>query len=278
MATYAIGDIQGCFDSLCALLARCGFDSRDDRVWLAGDLVNRGPGSLEVLRWARDLGDRAVCVLGNHDLHLLARGAGLAGPKRRDTLADVLAAPDADELLSWLRGQPLYHREGDVVMVHAGIDPRWSLDEAAALAAEVEAALSGDRWLEVLASDREPMVPWRPELEGASRLQSIAEVLTRLRTCRDDGQPCSSFSGPPEEAPAGCHPWFSHPRRRSLGATVIFGHWAALGLRRGPDTWALDSGCVWGGELTALRLDDGAVFQQPAIATDVFDAGGPARP
>ena len=267
MATYAIGDIQGCFDTLRALLARCGFDPRADRAWLAGDLVNRGPRSLEVLRWARALGERAVCVLGNHDIHLLARWAGVSGPKPRDTLEPVLTASDAAELISWLRARPLVYREGDFAMVHAGLHPRWDLDAAGALAAEVEAALRGDGWREVLAVDHGSAATWRPDLRGAERLRSVAEVLTRIRTCGDDGTPCSAFSGPPEQAPPGCHPWYSHPLRGELGATVIFGHWAALGYRRLPGYVALDSGCVWGGALTAVRLDDGAVFQQPAVET-----------
>jgi bis(5'-nucleosyl)-tetraphosphatase (symmetrical) len=269
MATYAIGDIQGCFDSLRALLDRCGFDPRLDRVWLAGDLVNRGPRSLEVLRWAKDLGDRAVCVLGNHDLHLLARWADVSRPRRRDTLAQVLTAPDAAELCGWLRARPLLVREGEFALVHAGLDPRWTLDEAAALAREVESALRGAGWGELLADDRGPPLPWTPELEGIERLRSIASVLTRIRTCRADGTPCSSFSGPPDEAPAGCYPWFDHPLghplRQQPGATVVFGHWAALGYVEAPGVLALDTGCVWGGALTAVRLDDGAVFQQPAV-------------
>jgi bis(5'-nucleosyl)-tetraphosphatase (symmetrical) len=265
MATYAIGDIQGCFDSLRALLDRCGFDPRVDRVWLAGDLVNRGPRSLEVLRFAQSLGDRAVCVLGNHDLHLLARWADLSRSRSRDTLAEVLGAADADELLSWLRARPLLVREGDFAMVHAGLDPRWTLDEAEALAREVEEALRGEGWREVLAGDGAAPVPWAPELEGGERLRSIAYVLTRIRTCRADGSPCTSFAGPPDEAPDGCFPWFDHPRGRPLGAKVVFGHWAALGYYDAPGFLGLDTGCVWGGSLTAVRLEDAAVFQQPAM-------------
>jgi bis(5'-nucleosyl)-tetraphosphatase (symmetrical) len=265
MATYAIGDIQGCFDTLEALLERCTFDPRADTAWLAGDLVNRGPRSLDVLRWARGLGARAVCVLGNHDLHLLARWAGVGKAKRLDTLSAIFEAPDCDELLSWLRRRPLLHREGGYAMVHAGLDPRWTLDEAATLAAEVEAALRGDAWADVLALERAPAPAWSPDLAGADRLRAVTAVMTRVRTLTDEGRLCSSFSGPPEEAPGGCHPWFAHPRARPRDETVVFGHWAALGYQRGPGYVALDSGCVWGGPLTAVRLDDGAAFQQPAL-------------
>lgn len=268
MATYAIGDVQGCYDSLCALLARVGFDPACDRLWFAGDLVNRGPRSLEVLRAVRGLGERAVVVLGNHDLHLLGRAAGVSSPKRNDTLDQVLAAPDADELLSWLGSRPLFHEEGDFALVHAGLLPAWDLAQARARAQEVEAALGGAARDEVLRADDEPVTAWRSDLPEPERLRAITTVLTRIRTCREDGELCASFSGPPEEAPAGCHPWFSHPRGARRPSTLLFGHWAALGFRRGEGYVGLDSGCVWGGPLTALRLDDGEVFQEPAARVD----------
>lgn len=273
MATYAIGDIQGCFDTLQALLDRCGFDPRADRLWLAGDLVNRGPQSLEVLRWARDLDARVVCVLGNHDLHLLARWTGLSSPRGRDTLASIFEAPDAEELLSWLRERPFLHREGGFTMVHAGLDPRWTLAQARELASELEEALRGPSWHEVLRADPEPAAAWHPDLAESERRRGSATVMTRIRTCGEDGRLCAAFSGPPEDAPGGCHPWFAHPRRRARPDTLVFGHWAALGFRRAPGYLALDSGCVWGGALTAVRLEDGRVFQEPARSAGAAKGG-----
>lgn len=253
MATYAVGDVQGCFATLERLLARVGFDPGADRLWLVGDLVNRGPRSLEVLRFARGLGDRAAVVLGNHDVHLLARAAGLARRKRFDTLDDVLAAPDRDELLGWLRARPLLHREAGHVMVHAGLLPGWTIDDAAARAREVEALLA--------AGDLAPLLD-RPRATPAA---VTLAAMTRLRVCTTDGEMEPKFKGPPEEAPAGTRPWFAVPGRKSAGTPIVFGHWATLGLRVRPgDFYALDSGCVWGGALTALRLDDGALFQEPA--------------
>lgn len=247
MATYAIGDVQGCATTLERLLVRIGFAGHD-RLWLVGDLVNRGPRSADVLRLVRGLGERAVVVLGNHDLHLLARAAGLEPAKRRDTLDDVLSAPDRAPLLDWLRTRPLLHRDGAWLMVHAGLLPAWTVDEAEARAREVEALLAQGRLAELL---------------GDSRPARSLRVLTRLRTCRDDGRLCD-FDGAPEDAPDGCQPWFSSPKRRSTEVTVLFGHWSALGLHLGADAIGLDTGCVWGRTLTALRLEDRAVFSEPA--------------
>ncbi len=268
MAIYAIGDVQGCYDSLCALLERIGFDEGADRAWFAGDLVNRGPSSLAVLRFVRSLGDRATTVLGNHDLHLLARAAGLSRPRQGDTLQPVFDAPDADELLSWLRFRPLLHESGGEAMVHAGLHPAWTLAEARRLAREVETALRGEGAADVLDADDGPAQVWRADLAGGERLRSIVTIMTRIRMCAADGALVPTFSGPPESAPTGTYPWFAHPERRRRGVTMVFGHWAALGFRRGDDYLALDSGCVWGGSLTAVRLDDGAVFQQPCAPGD----------
>lgn len=266
MATYAIGDIQGCHASLRGLLDRLPFDPDRDRLWLAGDLVNRGPASLEVLRWASGLGDRVVAVLGNHDLHLLGVAAGLRSSRPRDTLAPVLAAPDADELLTWLRHRPLLHREGRFVLVHAGLHPAWTADDAQALAAEIEAGLRGPRWRAALAElFVEDPPPWSPHLTGAARRAAAASLLTTLRTCTADGTPDRSFHGPPDRMPPGRLAWFDVPARRAADVTVVCGHWAALGLLMRPDIIALDTGCVWGGALTAIRLEDGALFQQPRI-------------
>jgi bis(5'-nucleosyl)-tetraphosphatase (symmetrical) len=263
MATYAIGDVHGCFVTLRALLARCGFSPRQDRLWMVGDLVNRGPRSLEVLRWAAAMGDRLVVVLGNHDLYLLARAAGLAERKRRDTLDAVLEAADGDELVSWLRARPLLHREGDRVLVHAGLFPQWSAEAAERLARETEERLrgrNGDRLLLSSLAKRDDR--WREGLSTGARARVVLAGMARLRALTPGGTMCADFSGPPAELPAGCLPWFGFPGRRSAGALVIFGHWAALGLRLAPGVAALDTGCVWGQALTALRLDDGAVFQE----------------
>lgn len=266
MSTYAIGDIQGCFLTLQKLLERLAFDPGRDRLWLVGDLVNRGPRSLEVLRWAHDLGDRVVAVLGNHDLHLLARAAGVARPRRRDSLEEVLKAPDREALLDWLRQRPLLHREGELSLVHGGLDPSWSLEEAEGLAREAEGALRGPRCREALAliySGRPER--WESSATGAERLQSILHILTRIRVCHPDGRIDFAFKGEPEAAPQGFLPWYEIPGRKSRGATLVFGHWAALGLRLMPDALALDTGCAWGRELTALRLEDRQVFQEPCV-------------
>jgi len=261
VATYAIGDVQGCFEPLQRLLQRIAFDPDRDRLWLAGDLVNRGPGSLEVLRWARGLGPRLTAVLGNHDLHLLSAALGARPPKPRDTLEPVLSAPDRDELLAWVRGLPLLHREGDRVMVHAGLLPAWSVAEAEELAREAEAAIRGPGLADLLAGLGDAPSAWSPDLPPAARVRLTIVALTRLRTCTADGVIEPEFSGPPDGAPPGRLPWFEVPGRRSADATVVFGHWAALGLHRAPGVVGLDSGCVWGGALTAVRLEDEAVFQ-----------------
>ena len=266
MATFAIGDIHGCFDTLRKLLKRIRFDRRTDRLWLVGDLVNGGPRSLDALRWAVENEDRIVVVLGNHDVHLLARAAGLSKPKKRDTLEEVLNAPDRDDLLAWLRERPLIHREGEAVLVHAGLFPDWSVGEAASLAREVEETLRGDEAEELLPSTGEKTSErWQDELSGLDRARVALAGFTKLRTLDSDGRMCAHFTGSPKEAPKGCTPWYAFPGRKSAGVTVIFGHWAALGLRIRNGIAALDSGCVWGGELTALRLDDWKVFQERAV-------------
>jgi bis(5'-nucleosyl)-tetraphosphatase (symmetrical) len=266
MATYAIGDVHGCFATLKRLLARIGYSPGADRLWLVGDLVNRGPRSLAVLRWAaRQDEARLVAVLGNHDLHLLARAAGLAKERRRDTLDDILEARDRDELLTWLRRRPLLHREGDLALVHAGLLPEWTIEEATALAQEVEAELQGERADRLLGTLRDELPgPWSPKLAGTARRRLALAAFTRLRTLVPGRGLCNDFSGPPEQAPAGCIPWFDVPGRQSRGATFLFGHWAALGYMKKDGIVALDTGCAWGRELTALRLDDGKVFQVAA--------------
>jgi bis(5'-nucleosyl)-tetraphosphatase (symmetrical) len=242
--------VQGCALTLERLLGRVAFDPARDRLWFVGDLVNRGPRSLDVLRRVRALGDRAVVVLGNHDLHLLARAAGVAGRKSRETLAEVLAAPDRDALLAWLRTRPLLHREDGFVLVHAGLRPEWTVDEAGQRARAVEAGLRGERFAEVVAG-------------RAGALSDDLAVFVRLRTILADGR-LGDFHGPPAEAPAGATPWFAVRGRRHRDATVVFGHWAALGLHLADGVIGLDTGCAWGRALTAVRLDDRAVFSEPA--------------
>ena len=263
MSIYAIGDIQGCFLTLDRLLARIRFDPGKDRLWLVGDLVNRGPRSLQVLRWVRRMGDRVTTVLGNHDLHLLGRALGVRRNKPRDTLDDVLEADDRDELIDWLRRRALLYREGPYVLVHAGLHPAWTLAEAMALARETEAALRGVRAKEVLeVLGQEPPV-WKPTLSHKARMKLALRTFTGMRTCRDDGEACSDYSGPPRWAPRGCMPWFDVPGRQTAKAIVICGHWAALGLRVRQRLIALDTGCVWGRVLTAVRLEDRKIFQEP---------------
>lgn len=263
MAIYAIGDVQGCYDELMALLDALSFDTGRDRLLFTGDLVNRGPRSVEVLRFVKSLGKRAVTVLGNHDLHLLAVARGHASPRRSDTFHDVLAAPDRRPLLEWLRRRPLLHRDAEVgvTLIHAGLAPQWDIATAAACAAEVEQALRGDSW-DVYMEHMYGNLPdrWSPALRGWARLRVITNCLTRLRYCDARGRLDLEPKGTPGTQPPGRVPWFEAPGRRSAGQTVVFGHWSTLGVRRAGDVIALDGGCVWGGTLTSVRLDGGSAF------------------
>jgi bis(5'-nucleosyl)-tetraphosphatase (symmetrical) len=261
MAVYAIGDLQGCYDEFRALLDRLSFDPGRDRLWLTGDLVNRGPGSLPALRFVRSLGAAANVVLGNHDLHLLAMAADAARPRRRgDTLDAVLAAPDRDELLAWVAHLPLVHADTALgwCMVHAGLPPQWDLETAAACGREVEAALAAgpDEFLAAMYGDEPDR--WSASLAGTSRLRFTVNCLTRLRYCAPDGRLLLHLKGPPSAAPPGALPWFKVPGRRSATERIVFGHWSALGYYAGEGVVSLDTGCVWGGALTALRLDASA--------------------
>lgn len=264
MATYAIGDIQGCFLQLQSLITAIGFDQGRDKLWFVGDLVNRGPQSLAVLRWVKSLGASAVVVLGNHDLHLLAAAEGAREIRKEDTFQDVLAATDRDELLRWLRQQPLLYREDNYLLVHAGLLPEWTADQAAELAGEVEQALRSAEYPALLrqmygATPRR----WSNDLAGMSRHRLIINALTRLRFCTPEGDMDLAHNGPPDSAPPGFLPWFDIPQRRTAQLTVVCGHWAALGLRVRDDLLAIDSGCVWGRQLTAVRLEDRKLFQVP---------------
>ena len=268
MATYAIGDLQGCYHSLRALTDLIGFIPTRDRLWFVGDLVNRGPDSLEVLRYIKGLGQSAVAVLGNHDLFLLAVASGAASLRPKDTLSQVLEAPDRDDLMVWLQQRPLLHHEGEYVLVHAGLLPQWTVEEARQLADEATAALRGERCDSLLrALHPSGHLQWDPSLTGPVRVAAIAKALTRLRTCSDHGIMESTFSGPPELTPAGYHQWFRIASRRHDGCTVLCGHWAALGLRIQTNLLALDSGCVYGRQLTAVRLEDRQVFQVASVET-----------
>ena len=261
MATYAIGDVQGCFDELQQLLARVCFEPARDRLWFVGDLVNRGPKSLEVLRFVRALGPAAVTVLGNHDLHLVCQHEGIERPRRDDTLHDVLGAPDAGELVGWLRTQPMLHAEGRYAMVHAALLPQWSVAEGIVLAREVERALKGPNYREFLANmygDRPDR--WDATLSRWDRLRVIVNVMTRMRYCTVEGRFDPKAGG--TVPPAGYLSWYdARPVRDE--PVLVCGHWSARGLMLSERFALLDSGCVWGGALSALRLEDRWLVQVP---------------
>lgn len=266
MAIYAIGDIQGCYRELRQLLDQIRFDPAQDKLWLVGDLVNRGPGSLDVLRFVKSLGDAAITVLGNHDLHLLAVAEGIAEPHRTDTLDEVLNAPDRDELLAWLRSQRLLYAQNGYVLVHAGLLPGWTVEQAQRLAVEVEAELRGAGHREFLAHmyGNSPHA-WSDELSGYKRLRVIVNAFTRMRIVTLQGEMEFRFKGELHDIPSGHLPWYQVPGRKSCDATVIFGHWSALGLLLEDNAIALDTGCLWGGPMTALRLEDRQLFQVACI-------------
>lgn len=267
MATYAIGDLQGCYDPLLRLLDYIKFDPEADRLWFVGDLVNRGPQSLEVLRFVKGLGHAAVSVLGNHDLHLIMLSAGYGKPNKEDTLEPILAAPDRDELLAWLRGLPLFHLKGGFAMVHAGLLPQWDVMQALALSEEVRTALTAKTYKKFLANmwGSEPD-HWDFSLQGWDRLRVIVNAMTRMRFVTPEGRMefrAPGAKAPPERGPEGCVPWFCAPGRKSATHTLVCGHWSALGFRQHDNLLALDSGCLWGGCLTAMRLEDRRVYQMP---------------
>ena len=272
MATYAIGDIQGCYDSLCQLLEVCAFDPARDRLWLVGDLVNRGPRSLETLRFVRGLGEAAVTVLGNHDLYLLMVAFGGARKRGKDdTIQPILDAPDGPDLLHWLRHQPLCHTEGNFCMVHAGLLPQWTASQARKLAAEVEVRLQADDFIKALKNmwGSEPAA-WSDDLRGWERMRVVVNAMTRMRFCTPEGVMEFHTKGELAKAPAGHLPWFEAPKRKSADTVLVTGHWSALGLKITPNLLALDSGCLWGGHLSAVRLEDRQVFQVSCSAGEAL--------
>ena len=261
MATYAFGDIQGCLTPLQKLLELIRFDPAADRLWFTGDLINRGPQSLDVLRLLKGLDSHCVIVLGNHDLHLLAVHASIAPLRETDTLQAILNAPDAEELLDWLRRRPILHREGNYLLVHAGILPQWNTEQALTLAGEVEDALRADNYQTFLPFIyRNTETRWDETMSSSARLGFVTNVLTRMRLCSPDGVLNLTFKGPPEQAGEGWLPWFQLPPHPSQTETVLFGHWSALGVRVGERRIALDGGCVWGKTLACVRLEDKKLY------------------
>ena len=258
MAVYAIGDVQGCAVALEELLDDLQFDPKADRLWLTGDLVNRGPRSLDVLRMVKRFGRSAISVLGNHDLHLLAVAEGIKPVRPADTLKKILNAPDRDELLHWLRHLPMLHVDDDLktLMIHAGVYPGWGIKKLKRRAAEVEAVLRGDGYREFLASmyGRRPGT-WKGELDGMDRIRFITNSMTRMRFVTARGRLDFNAKGPPGRQPKHLVPWYEHPARKCRSWRIVCGHWSALGYMRRGQILALDSGCVWGGALTAVRLD-----------------------
>lgn len=263
---WMIGDIQGCNRTLHALLAHPEIaHDPTARFWFAGDLVNRGPDSLGALRTIRALGDRAVAILGNHDLHLLAVAADVRKPAKSDTLDAILKAPDAAELIDWVRYRPLAHHEQNHLMVHAGVLAKWTTKKTLGLAAEVQSALQGSDWKDMLSSmyGNEP-VHWKDKFNGSKRLRVIVNALTRMRMCTRQGHLEFSHKGAPGGNPD-LLPWFDVPERATRDTTIVFGHWSTLGLMVRPDAICLDTGCVWGRHLTALRLHDHRLIQIPSL-------------
>jgi len=262
MSTYVVGDIQGCNEALETLLAALKFDRARDRLWITGDLVNRGEDSLAVLRWCMQHDDCVVAVLGNHDLHLLAVAEGFVPPHRKDTLDMILRAPDRAALLEWLRHRPMLYRDGEWLMLHAGLPPEWDADAAELHAGELERALRGPHWRGFLKDmyGNEPR-RWSPLLSGQDRLRFIANALTRTRYLHVDGSLEYQHKLGLDTAPEDLVPWFDFPNRRSGDARILFGHWSTLGLMVREDVIALDTGCLWGGALTAFRLEDEQCFQ-----------------
>lgn len=262
MSTYVIGDLQGCLKPLLCLLDKVQFNPKRDMLWCTGDLINRGPESLATLRYIYRLGNTCITVLGNHDLHLLAVAFANAPQKRSDTLQEILDAPDAGELLHWLRQRPLIHHQHGYTLVHAGIAPQWSIAEALSYAGEVETVLRSDDFASFLQAmyGNQPDI-WDNSLTGIDRLRVITNYCTRMRFCDIDGRLDLNNKLGPEYAKPGTYPWYATPQRKATNDNIIFGHWAALlGKADTAHIFALDTGCIWGESLTALRLEDQQLF------------------
>jgi len=264
MSTYAIGDVQGCYYAFQALIKKIRFDVTKDRLWLVGDLINRGTGSLEVLRWCYAHRWNIQVVLGNHDLHAIAVAHQIRPAHRGDTLQAILDADDGELLLSWLRQQPLLVVDQDYVMVHAGLLPQWSISQAVSLADEVSQVLRGEQYVAFLQQmyGNHPN-SWHDSLVGYDRLRAITNAMTRMRVCSPEGELEFAFKGEPHDAPVGYLPWFKVADRQSRDATILCGHWSALGLHTQDNIIALDTGCLWGGQLTAYCLDTKEIVQVP---------------
>jgi bis(5'-nucleosyl)-tetraphosphatase (symmetrical) len=276
MAIYAIGDIQGCYQPLLALLDKLRFDPADDQLWFTGDLVNRGPQSLEVLRFVKSLGDAAISVLGNHDLHLLAIAEGFHKPSKLDTLDEILAADDRDELMHWLRHLPVFFHseEHNMGLVHAGLPPTWGLTTAKMCADELQSTLRGDHYRDFLQHmyGNEP-TQWSSELQGMERLRFITNAFTRMRYCHDDGSLDLRHKMAPGKQPEGFVPWYDVADRKNKDLNIIFGHWSTHGKRQVPGIHSLDTGCLWGGCLTALRVD-GETYRTEIDCKQTLTPGG----
>ena len=274
MATYVIGDVQGCHQALCRLLELLPFSSQNDKLWFVGDLVNRGPESAAVLREIIALGHAADSVLGNHDFHLLVAAAGLQKIKKSDHLDDVLNAHDRDELLDWLCHRPLATRVRDHLIVHAGVAPEWCARDVLRHAREVERVLHSDNGEEVFAFFQHlygnKPARWHDHLRGYDRLRTIVNILTRIRFCDARGNLDFAEKRHPKYAPPGMRPWFEQPARKTADVTLVCGHWSTLGLMMMPHVLMIDSGALWGGMLTAVRLEDRAVFQVSGQKMQVF--------
>lgn len=269
MTTYVIGDVQGCFNAFQALLLKLDFNIKKDRIWLVGDVVNRGNGSLEMLRWCVEHQDHIQVVLGNHDLHTLVVANGIVTARKSDTLDALLAANDRDHLLEWLRFQPVMHYELGYVMVHAGLLPQWTVEMALAYAKEVEQALKAENYVDFLRHmyGNQPAA-WDDHLQGWDRLRVITNAFTRLRICNVEGEMEFDFKGELSDIPEGYMPWFDVPNRLSLQTPIVFGHWSALGLQHRNQVYALDTGCLWGRQLTAYAIETKAIIQVPCDPRD----------
>jgi len=255
VSIYAIGDVQGCFDDLLRLLDSLRFDPSCDQLWFAGDLVNRGPKSLETLRFVKNLGNNAVAVLGNHDMHLLAASCAPKAAQKKDALSQVLEAPDCEELIDWLRFRPLFHYNNDFCLIHAGLPPQWDFKKTKKMAGLVEQTLRSPDYpffLKQMYGNKPNL--WTADLKGTARLRFIVNCFTRMRYCDSNGKLDFANSGPIGSQPKDLLPWFEVPNRKSADMRIICGHWSTLGYYEGFNCYAIDTGCVWGGKLTAIKL------------------------